>query len=304
MAETIVNKEHKDRLFTLLFGRNENRAWTLELYNAINGSSYDRPEDIEITTMDDVLYMGMKNDVSYILNEFMNVYEQQSTYNPNMPLRQLMYVGRLYDKYVHRHKLNIYGDSIVKIPIPKLVVFYNGTDRNPDNVKMQYLSDAFISPESENEADISVRVKMLNINYGHNEKLLASCKPLYEYSWFINEIRRNQKEKGYEIETAVDNAIDEMPREYKIRSFLVAHRAEVKMSCLTEYNEAETMELFKEEYLKRGREEGRKEGREEANVNLIKNMLASKTPEEISEFCGFPLELVYKVKEDISINGR
>ena len=98
MAETIVNKEHKDRLFTLLFGRNENRAWTLELYNAINGSNYDRPEDIEITTMDDVLYMGMKNDVSYILNEFMNVYEQQSTYNPNMPLRQLMYVGRLYDK--------------------------------------------------------------------------------------------------------------------------------------------------------------------------------------------------------------
>lgn len=288
MAETIVNKEHKDRLFTLLFGRNENRAWTLELYNAINGSNYDRLEDIEITTMEDVLYMGMKNDVSYILNEFMNVYEQQSTYNPNMPLRQLMYVGRLYGKYVRRHKLNIYGDSVVKVPIPKLVVFYNGTDKDLENETTQYLSDAFDSSESKNEADISVRVKMLNINYGHNEKLLASCKPLAEYSWFINEIRKNQKEQGCEIEAAVDKAIDEMPRGYNIKTFLLAHRAEVKMSCLTEYNEAETMELLKEEYLKRGRNE------------LIKNMLAVKTPDEIAEFCGLPLELVEKIKDEIT----
>ena len=192
MAETIVNKEHKDRLFTLLFGRNENRAWTLELYNAINGSHYDRPEDIEITTMEDAIYMGMKNDVSYILNE----------------------------------------------------------------------------------------------------ELLDSCKPLAEYSWFINEIRNNQKELGYEIETAVDRAIDEMPGGYVIKTFLLAHRAEVKMSCLTEYNEAETMELFKEEYLKRGREE--------AKVDLIRNMLISRTPEEIAKFCGFPLELVEKISNEMT----
>ena len=292
MAETIVNKEHKDRLFTLLFGRNENRAWTLELYNAINGSHYDRPEDIEITTMEDAIYMGMKNDVSYILNEFMNVYEHQSSYNPNMPLRLLMYVGRLYDKYVRRHKLNIYGDSIVRIPIPKLVVFYNGTDRNPDNEKLLYLSDAFFSTQDKDESDVSVRVRMLNINFGHNEELLDSCKPLAEYSWFINEIRNNQKELGYEIETAVDRAIDEMPGGYVIKTFLLAHRAEVKMSCLTEYNEAETMELFKEEYLKRGREE--------AKVDLIRNMLISRTPEEIAKFCGFPLELVEKIRNEMT----
>ncbi len=254
-----VNSKHKDRLFTFIFGRYENRAWTLELYNAINGSDYDCPEDIEITTMRDTLYMGMKNDVSYILNEYMNVYEQQSTYNPNMPLRQLMYTGRLYNKYVDRHNLNIYSSSIIKVPVPKLVVFYNGTDKETEDERILYLSDAFSDETGGEEADITVRVRMVNINYGHNRELLGACKPLSEYSWLINEIRMNQGKM--ELEPAVDKALDEMPADFVIRPFLMEHRAEVKMNCLTEYDEKKTMKLFKEEYLKRGREEGRAEER-------------------------------------------
>lgn len=95
-----VNREHKDRLFRFLFGNKEKKEWTLSLYNAVNGTNYTEPEDILFTTIDDAVYMGMKNDLSFILFHVMNIYEQQSTYNPTMPVRQLMYVEKLYDKYI------------------------------------------------------------------------------------------------------------------------------------------------------------------------------------------------------------
>ena len=136
----MINKEHKDRLFCFLFGSESNKEWTLSLYNAVNGTDHRDADDILFTTMDDAIYMGMKNDVSFNLFHVMNIYEQQSTYNPNMGVRQLMYAGKLYDKYIHRNKLNIYGKRIVKLPIPKLVVFYNGTEGKEDRILK--LSDA------------------------------------------------------------------------------------------------------------------------------------------------------------------
>ena len=151
MTETIINREHKDRLFTILFGRSENKAWALDLYNAMNGSHYDNLDDIEVTTMEDTLYMGMKNDASFILNEYMNVYEQQSTYNPNMPIRQLMYSGRLYDKYIKTHHLSIYGKRVLPLPIPKLVVFYNGIDKDIEDEQYLYLADSFSNQEKGKE---------------------------------------------------------------------------------------------------------------------------------------------------------
>lgn len=262
----MINTKHKDRLFCFLFGREENKKWTLSLYNAVNGSSHTDPDMIRITTMGDILYMGMKNDVSFIIEAIMNLYEQQSTYNPNMPVRELMYVAKLYDKYIHEHKLNIYGDKLVPLPIPKLVVFYNGTEEHGDEILE--LKDAFQaekeaditkdSPKEENVEkkpdiigreeiipDIAVRVRMLNINYGRNKELLDACKPLEEYAWLVQRIRKYGKKM--EIEEAVDQAINELPENFEIRTFLVGHRAEVKSMCITEYNEAETMQLFEEQ---------------------------------------------------------
>ena len=120
-----INTDHKDRLFGFLFGKEEHKEWTLSLYNAVNGTHYTDPEDIRITTIEDTIYMGMKNDLSFILFYVMNIYEQQSTFNPNMPVRQLMYAGKLYDKYIQINRMNIYGRKIIRLPIPKLVVFYN-----------------------------------------------------------------------------------------------------------------------------------------------------------------------------------
>lgn len=244
----VINKEHKDRLFSFLFGSGERKEWTMSLYNAVNGTSHTDAEEIQFTTIQNAIYMGMKNDLSFALFYVMNIYEQQSTFNPNMPVRQLMYAGKLYDKYIHMNSLNIYGKRAVRLPIPRLVVFYNGTEGNEDTILK--LSDAFSPDQDIAESDIEVRVRMININYGQNPALMKACRPLEEYAWFIEQIRENKI--NMDIEAAVDKAIDDMPEDYVIKPLLLENRVEVKDMCLTEYNEAETMKLFKEE----GREEG------------------------------------------------
>ena len=248
MAED--HPQYKDRLFNFIFGSEENKAWTLSLYNAINGSNYTDPDAIEIATIKEIMYLGMRNDVAFFITEEMNLFEHQATYNPNMPLRLMQYAGNLYEKYITERKLNKYGKTLVKLPAPKLVVFYNGTDEQEDETILK-LSDSF--PEGA-DFDIEVRVRMLNVNYGRNRKLLEACKPLSEYAWIVQEVRTNKTRE--DLDSAIDRAITDMPDEFFIKPFLMAHRAEVKGMLLTEYKEAETMELFREE----GREEGRAEG--------------------------------------------
>ncbi len=243
-----INDKHKDRLFSFLFGQKGNKEWTLSLYNAVNHTNHTNPDDIEFTTIEDVLYMGMKNDTSFILCQVMNVYEQQSTYNPNMPVRQLMYTAKLYDKYIKLKGLNLYGKKLLTLPVPRLVTFYNGTEE--EDSRILKLSDAFPEEARDMESDIEVKVRMFNINYGKNKSLLDVCRPLKEYAWLIGQIRKNRKHM--EIGDAVDKAIGDMPEDFVIRPLLIGHKAEVKDMCITEYNEAETMQMIREE----GREEG------------------------------------------------
>ena len=244
---SIVSREYKDRLFNFLFGAEENKEWTLSLYNAVNRSDYTDASLIQITTIREVMYLSMHNDVSFLISDEMNLYEQQSTFNPNMPLRQLQHAGNLYEKYITEHKMNKFGAKLLQLPVPKLVVFYNGTMDREDETILR-LSDSFPAGA---DADIDVRVRMININYGRSEDILETCEPLREYAWLVEEIRKNRKKA--EIEEAVDMAIAEMPQDYVIKPFLEAHKVEVKGMLLTEYNEAEAMELFKED----GREEER-----------------------------------------------
>ena len=241
------NQEYRDRLFNFLFGSEENKAWTLSLYNAVNGSNYTDPSEIQITTIKEVLYLGMHNDVSFLITNVMNLYEQQSTYNPNMPLRMMQYTGNLYEKYIEQHRFNKYGGTLIKLPAPQLIVFYNGRKDQPDETELK-LSDAF--PEGA-VGDIEVRVRVLNVNYGRNKELLEACKPLQEYSWLVNQVQ--EIKKSDELESAIDIAIDRTPDDFIIKPFLMAHRAEVKGMLVKEYNEAEAMELFREDGLREGR---------------------------------------------------
>ena len=273
MAES--NVQYKDRLFNYLFGSEENKAWTLSLYNAVNGSNYTDPSAIEITTIREVMYLGMHNDTSFLISDEMDLYEQQSSYNPNMPLRMLQYAGNLYEKYVKQRKLNKYGSSLLKLPVPKLVVFYNGKADQPDEMILN-LSDSF---PAGSDPDIEVRVRMLNVNYGKNKKLLEDCKPLAEYAWLVNEVRKAKNEE--ELEGIIDAAITAMPSDFVIKPFLEEHRAEVKGMLLTEYDEVATMELFKEE----GREEGIAIGEVKGALRTLAKMVKKgrMTPAEAAE---------------------
>ena len=266
------NVQYKDRLFNFLFGSEENKEWTLSLYNAVNGSHYTDSSMIKITTIREVMYLGMHNDVSFLISNEMNLYEQQSTYNPNMPVRLLQYAGNLYEKYFKENSLNKYGGRLLQLPIPKLVVFYNGKKEQPDEMILK-LSDSF--PEG-SDADIEVKVRMLNVNVGRNRLLLDACKPLGEYSWLVDEIRRNNTTKDENgMSSAVDRAISDMPDSFVIKSFLELHRTEVKGMLLTEYNEAEAMELFREEGRAEGRAEGLAEGLAEGRAEGIIDTLIS-----------------------------
>ncbi|MCR5796738.1 MAG: hypothetical protein K6G63_02330 [Eubacterium sp.] len=285
-ANVTVNREYKDRLFNFIFGREENREWTLSLYNAVNGSNHTDPSGIEFNTLEDVLYLGMRNDTSFLISDIMSVYEAQSTFNPNLPLRLLGYVDELYSGYISRNKLNKYGSKLISLPIPKLVVFYNGQTDKMDETIIK-LSDSF-NESHRAEADIEVKVRMLNVNHGRNCELMEKCKPLAEYAWFVSEIRDYRKSFG--IETSVRLAIEAMPDDFVIKIFLVGHMKEVEGMLDREYKEEEVKELFKRE--------GREEGKEETIVTQIcKKLVKGKSVSEIADAIEEPEEYVSKVCE-------
>ena len=207
-----VYRDKKDRLFCFLFGREENKKWTLSLYNAVNGTQYTNPDDIEITTMGDYIYMGMKNDVSFLVDSDISLYEHQSSYNPNMPVRMLMYLGRQYDKYIKNTKQNLYGSRQMNLPLPRLAVFYNGEDDKDDRILK--LSDSFPEGTDLSKSDVEVKVHMYNVRPQYESNLLIDCKPLSEYSWFVEEVRRNRE--TMELYPAVDKAIKDMPDDFEI----------------------------------------------------------------------------------------
>lgn len=240
-----TNREYKDRLFKYIFGNPENREWTLSLYNAINGTDYTDPDKIRFNTIDEAVYMGMRNDVSFIIAAEMNLWEHQSSFNPNMPMRFLDYANKLYEKYMATSDYYLYSSTLQKIPRPVCICFYNGKKEEPDRQVLK-LSQAY-----EGEGDIEVTVTMLNINHGKNKKLMEACKPLSEYAWLVDAVRRYQDEK-MNLDAAVDASLDEMPDSFVIKSFLIGNRAEVKSMLLTEYNEEKVMQKERQEGQIRG----------------------------------------------------
>ena len=212
-----------------------------------------------------------------------------------MPVRQLMYAAKLYDKYIQVRGLNIYGKSLIRLPLPKLVTFYNGLEGEGD--KILSLSEAFESDGEIMDPNIEVKTRMININHGSNPELMRACEPLAEYAWLVERIRENRR-NGLGIEEAVDRAINDMPEDYEIRKFLIGNRAEVKDLCVTKYNEAETMKRFREEGREEGRKEGRKEGEESSSRRSAQKMLADGVLplEKIAEYSSLPLDEVKRLR--------
>ena len=263
-----VNNEHKDRVFKFLFGNPDNRDWTLALYNAINGSSYNNPNNIQFNTIEDAVYLGMKNDVSFIIVNEMHLWEHQSTFNPNMPMRFFIYAAKLYEKYIAGSDYYPYSSVLQPVPRPKCICFYNGSANQPERQILK-LSNAFSG-----ESDIEVKVLMLNINYGKNKTLMDTCQPLYEYAWLVDTIRKNQNTMK-NLETAIDRAIDDMPNDFVIKKFLLLNKAEVKGMFLTEYDQDKVLSQAVNEDRRRVATDMLKE---KLSLSLIAKI--SKLPEE------------------------
>ncbi len=249
MGKTTVRRNYKDSLFRMVF---REKKELLSLYNAINGTSYDNPEDLIITTLEDVLYMGLKNDVSFLIENVMNLYEGQSSWNPNMPLRNLFYASSLYQGYLKEQHLDIYSGTRLKLPTPKFVVFYNGTRSEPDRQEL-LLSDSFI--KTEEPPSLECRVLVLNINYGQNKELMEACKKLHDYSYFVAKVREYLSQ-GLMLDEAVDQAVCHCIEKDILREFLEVHRTEVSEVILTEYDE----ELHLKTLYAEGKAEGEARG--------------------------------------------
>ena len=248
-----IVKKHKDRLFQRVFA---DKGDLLDLYNAVNHTSYTNPDELEITTLEDVIYMSMKNDMSFIISSTLNLYEHQSTFNPNMPVRGLMYFSKLYEGYIKQHNLDIYGRSLVKLPTPQFIIFYNGRDEYPDEMILR-LSDAF-TPKLSSEPVLECRATMLNINYGHNNALLNSCRRLHDYSYFIAKVNEYIDSK-YTMQDAIGKAIDDCIKDDILADILVKCKSEVTNMLLTEFDE----KLHKKTVYNEGYEDGHKHGMNE-----------------------------------------
>ncbi len=228
-----INRNYKDRLFIFLFGKEERKDFTLQLYNALNNTNYTNIDDLSFNTLENIIYIKMKNDVSFVINNQINVYEHQSSFNPNMPLRMLLYISDLYSKELISEYNSLYSSVQLKIKEPNFIVFYNGSERKEEKIIMK-LSDMY--EDRKNEAKLELKVTMLNINYGKNQDILSKCKPLEEYSYFVDEIRKAHG-TGANMAEAVEGAIMKLPEDSIIQPLLWANRAEVIDMILEEYNE-------------------------------------------------------------------
>ena len=234
-----ANRNYKDTVFRMLFSDKKN---LLSLYNAVNSRDYTNPDDLEIVTLENAIYMGMKNDLAFIIDTNLYLYEHQSTYNPNMPLRDLFYISSEYQKMLDQKSL--YSSSLQKIPTPNFIEFYNGTDTLSDYSEHK-LSSAFENLSGEPKLELEVLT--LNINEGHNEELMEQCQTLREYAQYVNCVRKYARE--LELNEAVKLAVDECIRNNILSEFLRANKSEVISMSIFEYDkEEEERKLRKAEY--------------------------------------------------------
>jgi len=286
-------REYKDSLFVYLFGNEKYKNLTLELYNAINKTHYTNPDEVEITTLENVVYINVKNDISFLLSGMMNFYEHQSTYNPNIPVRMLIYSAKVYDRLIHEKKYNIYGQKKFELPAPKCVCFFNGTKNMADRTVMK-LSDSF---SGDDKGDIEVSVTFLNINAGHNKEMMNASKALEDYAEFVGNVKKNGR-TSENLKEAIDKAIDALPEDSVVGTILKNNRSEVVSMCLEEYTQEYADKLHKyelEEANKRTEEANKRT--EEANKRTEEANTRANAAEKKAE------ELKIKLKEELLKNG-
>ena len=262
LNEYKVAKNHKDLLLRAIFKEKED---FLSLYNALNGTNYTDAEKLEITTLENAVYMSVQNDVSFVFLSELYMIEHQSTVNPNMPLRNLTYISNVLSKITAKE--DIYGSKQIKLPTPRFIVLYNGTKQTEEKTVLK-LSDAYEKKMVEPELELITTV--LNINEGYNEKLKSACKLLRDYMTLITKIR--EKQKTMDLQQATYQAIAECIREDVLKDLLMKHRAEVIAMMLYDFDMEKHIESEKAYEYERGIEKGMEKGIKLLIGNLMDSM--------------------------------
>lgn len=269
-----VNRNYKSSIFTMLFS---DRKELLGLYNAISGKQYKDPSLLEINTLENANYMAVRNDLSFVIDSRLSLYEHQSTYSPNLPLRMLMYLADLYAEMTRDEKL--YGRKKVLIPPPQFIIFYNGQEEQPDRQILR-LSDLYGMEEEKHQLELEA--VMINVNAGHSPKLLTACKTLADYAEYTARVRRYAAQMS--TDDAVELAITECIREGILEDFLCKNRAEAKRMSIYEYDQAKHIQQEREDAWEDGMREGRQEEKRTVAVNLAKmGMPADKIAQAVEE---------------------
>ncbi len=293
-----TNKKYKDSVFTRYFSDKQKLRL---LYNALENTNYGEETEVNIITLEDVLFMNQKNDICFTIdNKFILLIEHQSTINNNMPLRCLLYIAREYEKLIDRNI--VYRSTLQKIPTPHCYVFYNGV-RNYPKEKILKLSDAFLVPQ--NPPELELNVKVININYEENHTIVQQCQHLKEYSYFISVVRTYLK-KGLKLNDAIVNAVKTCINENVMKKFLEKNASEVVNMLFTEFDMDTAKKIWKEEAreegrnegIAEGRNEGRNEGKKEKQIEIAKNLLVMLDVKDIniiSKATGLSIEEINKL---------
>ena len=249
-----VAVKFKDNVFCMLYRDKRN---LLDLYNALNNSHHTNVDELEVTTLNGGSYMKYKNDASFLLTMNLYMFEQQSSKNPNMPLRFLHYLSDVYRNMYSNDMLH--RRSMIKLPVPHFVTFYNGLEKWIETDEVIKLSDMFELPVDKPEIEIEVRV----ININGDADILKKCKTLHDYMTFVNKVRHKTDIDKLDIRTAVIKAIDECIEEGILVDFFEEHREEVVEVSIYDYDEEKTRKTLFEEAKEMCRDEVKAEVRKE-----------------------------------------
>lgn len=279
-----ANKKYKDTVFRMLM---QDKSRALEVYNAMNNTSYDDPDELIVTTLESAVYMGVRNDHSFIIDMCLVIYEHQSTINKNMPLRNLEYIACLFSALTYN--ANLYGSRLIRLPEPQFVVFYNGKEKLPERYELK-LSDAY--EKHTGEPALELNVEVVNINQGYNKDLMNKSPTLYQYMQFVDAVR--SFDESYPFEKAMDLAIDSCIKNDILAEFLSRNRAEVLRTSIFEYDQEKHIKQEKEESWEEGRAQGIAQGITQGRTEGIQKILKTQVERKIKK--GLTLE---RIAEDL-----
>ncbi len=261
------NRTYKDVLFDMIFS---DKKAILELYNAIAQTDYNDVSAVSVNTIKRAVFLGIENDKSFIIDDILNIYEHQSTVNPNMPVRGLMYLSELYRQFIYENQLDIYGSKQVTLPQPVYIVFYNGERKQPER-KIISLRSAFDENCTIANQFLDFKAVMLNINYGYNQELMDRCRPLKEYAIFVDTIRKYLKTENKPA-IAAKKAVEECIEHGILKNILLKEKGVIENMITICYDE-EIHKMREAEYNQElGEARGKQLGAQQSKQQIAKRM--------------------------------